>query len=846
MGPEPLNTDSLNYLRTILIKSLSSENVAHSDLVKVRRYNKNFQKPNVKTDAVDKELRLRNLKERQNEERQRKLEEIKAQALAAQRYKEQQEQERRRRTEEMRLKEEARRAQVEERKRAIDDAERDRLQSIMRRNTEREARIEAKRRNEKSNIVFAFGSSTPRMLDPIDPSVSFWGQRRATSTQNIPLTSSSSLTRRQSERDLDFGNKKRATSAGGLERSGETGSTPTTPAGCASGYTGRRRTDLTPTILSSRDSSFTSSRKSLNQSPGRAYSMTRLDQLSKPRKRPDMPALSESSFTSRPLSSTHLSSVTRSMSHLAVSKGPTSPSRKPLNKTDSRSMHQLNVDGLAPPRSTRATQLRQQKLYASSNCSEASSRPSSSMSQQSTTSIASSVNVRHRPNVTRKQRPVSIAVTGVSVNEPRNYHHDKDNKPPIPRQRKSISKPSDNKTTATKAKPKSPVDNTQKTLTSTNNTNQIVNNKVKKDPDDNKTQKPPDTTASEAKTEPQIIENPPENKENTAPNDTIKENKVVSETIDSQPEKGDAEKEVPEAELIQVASEEKPKPAEPAKQQEAPVPAVAEPAPKEKTPPRDEKSPPRDETNNENGPASNNVDATANNEMTSSMTKSRITTEEEAKAALAERRRLAREEAERQAELERLRVEAEIQAEQERQRKEEEQIRALIEEQKAQEEKRLQEAILEAQKREEEERLKREEEERLKLLKEEAEKRAREEQERLKAELAERLKNEEKEREMRRKRVEAIMSRTRGKTNSNSPQNSEDKNENKSENELNGTKPAEENGTKNGKDVEIVDNIIPDESVKNANNVTIDTINSTDSINSNNSWQATPQYDSLM
>lgn len=171
--------------------------------------------------AVDKELRLRNLKERQNEERQRKLEEIKAQALAAQRYKEQQEQERRRRTEEMRLKEEARRAQVEERKRAIDDAERDRLQSIMRRNTEREARIEAKRRNEKSNIVFAFGSSTPRMLDPIDPSVSFWGQRRATSTQNIPLTSSSSLTRRQSERDLDFGNKKRATSAGGLERSGE-------------------------------------------------------------------------------------------------------------------------------------------------------------------------------------------------------------------------------------------------------------------------------------------------------------------------------------------------------------------------------------------------------------------------------------------------------------------------------------------------------------------------------------------------------------------------------------------------------------------------------------------------
>lgn len=44
---------------------------------------------------------------------------------------------------------------------------------------------------------------------------------------------------------------------------------PTTPAGCASGYLGRRRTDLVPTIPS-RDSSFNSSgsRKSLSHSPG--------------------------------------------------------------------------------------------------------------------------------------------------------------------------------------------------------------------------------------------------------------------------------------------------------------------------------------------------------------------------------------------------------------------------------------------------------------------------------------------------------------------------------------------------------------------------------------------------
>lgn len=173
--------------------------------------------------SAEKESKIRSFKERQNEERHKKLEEIKAQAMAAQRFKEEKEQERRRRLEEMRLKDDTRRHQVEERKRAINDAERDRLESILRRNQEREARIEARRKNERSSIVFAFGSSTPRMLDPTDITVSFWGHRRATSTQNITSTTSSgsSLTRRQSERDLDTGSKKRATSAGGLERAGE-------------------------------------------------------------------------------------------------------------------------------------------------------------------------------------------------------------------------------------------------------------------------------------------------------------------------------------------------------------------------------------------------------------------------------------------------------------------------------------------------------------------------------------------------------------------------------------------------------------------------------------------------
>lgn len=83
-------------------------------------------------------------------------------------------------------------------------------------------------------------------------------------------------------------------------------------------------------------------------------------------------------------------------------------------------------------------------------------------------------------------------------------------------------------------------------------------------------------------------------------------------------------------------------------------------------------------------------------DMTTSMTSSkpRITTEEEAKAALAERRRIAREEAERQAELERLRIEEERRLELERQQREEEQQRQLIELQRAAEEERLREVLI--------------------------------------------------------------------------------------------------------------------------------------------------------
>jgi MAP7 domain-containing protein 1 len=169
----------------------------------------------------DREERLRLVREKHDEERQRKLDELKQQALAVQRYREQKEEERRRRLDEMRSRDSERRQQVEERKRQLFEAEREKRDALLKKNLEREARIVSKRRNERSSIVFAFGSSTPRMLEPSETGGSYWASRRATSTSNVMMLSSTTpmgpLTRRSSERELnECSGKKRAASAGGL------------------------------------------------------------------------------------------------------------------------------------------------------------------------------------------------------------------------------------------------------------------------------------------------------------------------------------------------------------------------------------------------------------------------------------------------------------------------------------------------------------------------------------------------------------------------------------------------------------------------------------------------------
>jgi len=144
-----------------------------------------------------------------------------------------------------------------------------------------------------------------------------------------------------------------------------------------------------------------------------------------------------------------------------------------------------------------------------------------------------------------------------------------------------------------------------------------------------------------------------------------------------------------------------------------------------------------------------------------------IASEEEAKARLAEKRREMKEKKEREEELERQRLEEERRIEEERIRKEEEEERRVMEETermaeiaRKQEEERIQKAIEEN---EAEQRRVKEEEERERKEKEETEKKNREEAERREAELQEKLKKEEEERQARKKRIEEIMARTRGK-----------------------------------------------------------------------------------
>merc|ERR1719242_1441437 len=194
----------------------------------------------------EREERVRRLKEMQEEDRRKKLEELKQHALQAQRFREQQDLERRRHIETLRMKDMDRRMQVEERRKEIEKSELERKEAIIAKNKERDQRLISQRKNSRSNIEFAFGSSAPRMMEPrVDSASGYWGTRSA-SGQTMFERSSTSQERDGADNNL---RSKRTASAQGLNVATEGEDGALSP-GVLTAH--RRRTDLVPTIVMSR------------------------------------------------------------------------------------------------------------------------------------------------------------------------------------------------------------------------------------------------------------------------------------------------------------------------------------------------------------------------------------------------------------------------------------------------------------------------------------------------------------------------------------------------------------------------------------------------------------------
>ncbi|XP_063696685.1 ensconsin isoform X5 [Culicoides brevitarsis] len=688
----------------------------------------------------EREEKIKLMKEKQNEDRQRKLEDLKAQALAAQKFREQKEEERRKRMEELRNRENDRRQQVEERKKAINEAEKERREYILRKDQERQARLETKRRNERSQIAFAFGSSTPRMIETVDcsgmsMSSSFWATRRATSITNMSYGNNTALTRRSSERELGGDSKKRATSAGGLDRQSEDDSGVDSQ---SYQRANRRKTDLMPTIPSPRDSSRTSFGTHTPRTPARAFSMTRLDQLATPVRRNgehiraivererkqalEIENLSRLSLSRNSPTDTaaDLKRKSRSMSQLA--------GRRSSNMRRDLSTGSARNSPMTPSATTTTTPSR----YKTSTMRK--SDTSKSMSQLSD---ADNETVKRTMRSRRLRQQVKDQLSNSSVTDASDSK-----RPPLP------------KPAATRRP------------TSASNT---PSSKTAGSEQPKKIEKPRSARATPAKGTTPLVSPSPDTASKTMEQTIKQASKTVTETLTKETGETVVTKTEQVTQEVTVACNENGAAVISTLDEQktitetaaAVVDGVIDAAMSGTSTPKVEKTPQPEPRSNSD---LDNVD------MTASMIAKKITTEEEAKAKLAEKRRLAREEAERQAELERQRQEEEAR---EILRQEQEIIR-LAEEQRRQEQERLQLAIEEAKKREEEEQKKREEEARLKAEKDLEEKRKAEEAEKLRIETAERLKKEEKEREERRKRVEAIMARTRKGGANNTPNKTAD------------------------------------------------------------------------
>lgn len=756
---------------------------------------------------LSREERLRLVKERQEEQRARRLQELEHQTQAAQHYREQLEEERRRRIEEMRQRDHERRLQVEERKRLIWEADHERKEAMLKRNVERESKLDARRSTNRMSMSFAFGSSTPRTFD-LDLATM--------SSAGAPVLMSAAPQRKSEERDFESSRKRAASAYNLCQAAGEDPMTRSMTALPSQHSRGRRKTDLMPVIPWNRSAAASASRsRSPATAPSssssgvaqRAVSMSRLDMLAQPRRPRLLPASPSTSASA----AAPPSMAAKSMLNLSSGSPPSRrgvvdmsqsmvlPGRGGLGNGKLRSARSMSQLAIAP-RPTRASQLRATNRMAGSAATgkeqQSPSRPRSSMSVASEHSVASSqmsssVVMRPRPPP-RKPRPLSIAGTipdkalqsrqnlvaektapalvekkksarssngteGVAGTAPevppKPAHLRKPQKPQPPAAsafRREQRPPAPPARTAKDTPPKERAGSKEKSPLVAKDPSHTVGPAQGVQASLPTAAVAPIVATAAVKGASVAVSGVTEPA--TAPPDVVASNVIAA--ADQKQGASPAENNTSEV-LAAVAAEQEQKSPGP---QEVPI--TTGPA---------EQKPATFQIGVTEGPAQQAPQgADPSTEDVPSKPAPRVISEEEARALLAEKRRLAREQAEREAELERQRQEELRRQEEERLRLEEEEQRRAEEEQlrlaeefRRQEEEKLQRAIEEQQKREAEERERRELEAQQKAEREEQERKAREEAERQRKELEERLKREEAERAERKKRVEEIMSRTR-------------------------------------------------------------------------------------
>jgi len=606
--------------------------------------------------------------------------------------------------------------------------------------------MDVKRRHERSNAVFAFGSSTPRYLDPRDEA-NYLATRRSTSTTNVsggmevplkaPLTDAPAPEKSWQNRC------KRATSAQGLDRdAGDDASRSTSAA--------RRRTDIAPVTPSLR----------VQRAPGRAMSMCRLDQLSRPRTLPS----------------------------------------QPLSKGMSRS-----TAVLSQPRPTRSMLLRQQKLAgARSGVTTPTSRPTSALSQTSSSNHNTPVMRANR--VPRKPRPMSIAGSAPSQVDTKLSLKQEGDRPARPASAATKSRSNSTSTPTTPARTARRTPSQVKAESAARKAE-----KVKADGEEKLKLETEKMEGKRTKTDAQNANkqnrvslapkkpksNPPEPQKKTSKKSSVSIKNELNSDADSkdkkdlspEPEKCDPEKVVVSSEAVNssdksVTHEQNSVQTITSTSEEIVVSSsssetttitrevtssqveqisssevtesqanVQEEKLESKTVKSEEKAAIAEKpvVHEKSATPERNVEVNGSDPKPSTG----YSSEQEYKAVLAEKRRQAREAKERALEEERRR----IQEEEEREKREEEEMLRLMEEQRKIEEERLQKAIEEAEKQREEEKIKKEQEEK--------ERKDEEEREKIRIrEAEEKAKKEEEERERRKSRVAAIMARTRGKKDS--------------------------------------------------------------------------------